>query len=107
MNSVWVCYLEEKEQLQVCIRDNGIGIPKEDFKRIFEMFTRLHSKDKYKGSGIGLNTCKRIVDKHKGQIWLDSELGHGTTFYIKLSKALPEDAIKSIERSSLTRVVNQ
>lgn len=105
---VGIRVLEEGGELQVCIKDNGIGIPKEDFQRIFDMFTRLHGKGEYKGSGIGLNTCKRIVDRHQGQIWLDSELGKGTTFYIKLSKAAPEDAVKYLEQdTSFNRVVNQ
>lgn len=105
---VLIRVIEEVANLQICIKDNGIGIPKEDFERIFDMFTRLHSKDAYKGSGIGLNTCKRIVDKHKGQIWLDSDLAQGTTFYIKLAKASPEDAVKYLEQNtSFNRVVNQ
>jgi two-component system, sensor histidine kinase len=66
------------------VRDNGIGIKSEYFSRIFEIFRRLHSTLEYDGSGIGLATCKKIVERHRGSIWLDSEYGKGTTFYFKL-----------------------
>ncbi len=76
-----------QEMAEIQVQDNGIGIPQEDFERIFDMFTRLQSTSTFKGSGIGLNTCKKIVDAHKGQIWLDSTVGQGTTFYLLLPKA--------------------
>lgn len=66
------------------IRDNGIGMAPENLKRIFEAFQRLHSAKQYAGTGIGLTTCKKIVEKHGGQIWVESELNVGTTFYFTL-----------------------
>ena len=71
---------------QIYIADNGIGIEENMFDRIFEPFTKLNSDFEFKGSGIGLATCKRIVDLHQGDIWVDSKKGNGTTFYFTIKK---------------------
>ncbi|RKD89086.1 histidine kinase/DNA gyrase B/HSP90-like ATPase [Halopiger aswanensis] len=72
----------------VSVQNNGIGIESDDAERIFRVFERLHSRDEHSGTGIGLSLCDRIIDRHGGDIWVDSEPGDGTIFSFTLPQRL-------------------
>ncbi len=85
----WVnvtCETEDRA-VTICVRDNGIGISPEYHEKIFEIFQRLHSNDDYPGTGIGLATVKKSVEMLGGELWLESEEGKGSSFFIRLSRA--------------------
>src|SRR4051794_10222382 len=71
----------------VTVADDGIGIPEPDQERIFAMFTRLHGREEYAGTGIGLAICRRIAERHGGRIYVESEVGKGSAFHTLLPDA--------------------
>jgi signal transduction histidine kinase len=77
---------EEGDRWHLWVRDNGIGIDPKDFQRIFVMFQRLHGEDEIPGNGIGLAICRRIVARHGGRIWVESQPNHGATFHLTLAR---------------------
>ncbi|MFC3832023.1 MULTISPECIES: ATP-binding protein [Deinococcus] len=80
---------QDGEFWRITVADNGIGMDAQYLKRIFEMFQRLHSRDEYEGTGLGLSVCQKIVEAHGGTIWASSEPGTGSTFTFTLRAALP------------------
>ncbi len=78
----------DNDTVLIAVRDNGIGIEPQFHQQIFGAFKRLHSSEQYAGSGIGLAIVKKIIERHGGEIYVESELGKGTSFFIRLRKAI-------------------
>ena len=83
---IHISVTEENNHFKFGVHDNGIGIDPQFFNKLFIIFQRLHGKDEYGGTGIGLAICKRIIDRHNGKIWVESKLNEGANFYFLIPK---------------------
>ncbi len=87
---VEVGFQEQNDDYHFSVKDNGIGIDPKYHERIFGIFQRLHTRGEYEGTGAGLSIVKRVIDDHKGRIWIDSKLGEGATFHFTIPKKIEE-----------------
>ncbi len=94
------CHKKDNQYI-ISVKDNGIGISKENLEKVFEMFRRLHSRSEYEGTGIGLATCKRIVSTWGGDIWVESTEGEGSTFFFSIPESSSKPPVVTSDKAAV------
>jgi light-regulated signal transduction histidine kinase (bacteriophytochrome) len=85
---ITITCIDNVNNWEFCVKDNGIGIAKKHKIKIFQIFQRLHAREEYEGYGLGLTHCRKIIELHQGKIWVRSELNNGCDFYFTIPKII-------------------